>query len=126
DVTAPHLPAALIEREVRIHPRRAAVLRRRIDPGLLTGRILTAAAAGIAGSGLLLVMVREQVGLAALDLGASEWAAQRGSDSGARILLWISQVGGTETMIAAGIVVLVVEHRRIPYRPAAGLLVLTL
>ena len=29
-------------------------------------------------------------------------------------------------MIAAGVVVLVVEHRRIPSRPAAGLLVLTL
>jgi membrane-associated phospholipid phosphatase len=126
DLTAPHLTERIIEREVRLHPHLASFLRRRVDPGLLTGLVLTAAALGIAAIGLLLVMVREQIGLASFDQGAAEWAARQASENGARILLWISQVGGTETMIIAGVIVLVIEHRRIPHRPAAGLLVLTL
>ena len=126
DPMAPRIPAGLIDLEVHRHPGLARFLRRRIDPGLLTGLVLTAVAGGMVGFGLVLVMVRDQFGLAGFDLGAAEWAAQVASDAGARILMWISQIGGTETMIAAGVIVLVVEHRRIPSRPAAGLLVLTL
>jgi undecaprenyl-diphosphatase len=126
DPTAPHLTGRLIDREVSSRPHLAAFRRRRLEPGLLTGVALTAALVGMTAFGAVVVMVRERTGLADLDLGATEWAAHQASQEAARLLLWISQIGGTETMIAAGVVVLVVEHRRIPSRPAAGLLVLTL
>jgi undecaprenyl-diphosphatase len=126
DLTAPHLADDLIDREVGTHPRLAAFLRRRLEPGLLTGLALTASALGMIVLGLVLVMVRAGTGLAEFDGGASAWAADHASDTGARLLLWISLIGGTETMVAAGLLALVVEHRRIPSRPAAGLLVVTL
>jgi membrane-associated phospholipid phosphatase len=126
DPSAPRLPEALIAREVRLHPRVAAFLRRRIDPGVITGLVLSAAALGLLGLGLVMAMIRTRIGIAQIDLTAAEWAAAQASDPGARLLLAISQIGGTETMIVAGLIVAIVEHRRIPHHRAFGLLVVTL
>src|SRR5688572_27068860 len=75
DPAAPHLSERFIDEEVRLHPRLARFLRRRLDPGLVTGLALTTAAAGLVAVGVVLFMIRAGIGLARYDLGASQWAA---------------------------------------------------
>jgi membrane-associated phospholipid phosphatase len=110
-------------------PRRSRLARAtgpRFDPEAAPGLALTGAAAGLVTVGVILAMVQTRLGLAHFDLGAAEWAAARGSTAGTGVLRALTHLGSTAGVVALAAVVLLVERRRVPLRPAAGLLVLVL
>jgi undecaprenyl-diphosphatase len=119
-VAAPRLEPTTIAEEVRRHRTIAPVLRARLDPQTTTGLILTVAAVVVAGGaaavGVLLVMVRRNVGFARWDLSAARWGANHATDFATAILRDVSVLGGTLGLITVAVVVAVVEHRRIPNR----------
>jgi undecaprenyl-diphosphatase len=121
-LAAPRLEATTITEEVRRHRTVAALLRARLDPQTTTGLILTVAALIVAGGaavvGVLLVMVRRDVGFARWDLGAARWGARHATELATTILRDVSMLGGTLGLITVAVVVAVVEHRRIPNRSA--------
>ncbi len=129
-VAAPRVPPATISEEVHRHPRLARFLRERVDASAATGLALTIAAtlvvAGAVAVGILLFMVRRDLGFARWDLSAARWGAEHATEASTSLLRDISQLGGTVGIIAVGLVVALVEWRRIPSRSAIAFLVLVL
>jgi membrane-associated phospholipid phosphatase len=125
---APKLTEAKVRDEVQRHPRVASFLERRRDPGALTGLILTLALAlaviGVAGIGVLVVMIRSKWGLADLDLRLATFAAEHATELSSDILRAISWFGGTTGAIVVALVVLAIEYRRLPSRAMVAFLVL--
>jgi undecaprenyl-diphosphatase len=121
-LAAPRLEASTIVGEVRRHRTVASLLRARLDPQTTTGLILTVAAlvviGGAAAVGVLLVMVRRDVGFARWDLGAARWGATHATEVATTVLRDVSVLGGTFGLVTLGVVVAVLEHRRIPNRSA--------
>ena len=129
-VTAPKVEPSTIQAEVRRHGRLAQILRARVDPQATTGLALTVAGAvvivGGVGVGLLLLMVRRELGFAEWDLSAARFGAQHATSASTAVLRDISQLGGTLGLIVVVLLTLVVEQRRIPNRAAIGFLLLVL
>jgi len=127
-VAAPQVEPSTIHAEVRRHGRLAQVLRARVDPQATTGLALTVAGAivivGGVGVGLLLLMVRRNLGFAEWDLSAARFGAQHATSASTAVLRDISQLGGTLGLIVVVLLTLVVEQRRIPNRAAIGFLLL--
>jgi undecaprenyl-diphosphatase len=104
------------------------MLRSRLDPGAATGLLLTVAAALVIGGafavGLLLFMVRRDVGFARWDLSAANWGAQHASATSTSIMRDVSLLGGTLGLIAVVVLVSLVEQLRRPSRSALLFLLL--
>ena len=125
----PNVEPSTIHAEVRRHGRLAQILRARVDPQATTGLALTVAGAivivGGVGVGLLLLMVRRNLGFAEWDLSAAGAAgAQHATHASTAVLRDISQLGGTLGLIVVVLLTLVVEQRRMPNRAAIGFLLL--
>ncbi|MFP5371035.1 MAG: phosphatase PAP2 family protein [Actinomycetes bacterium] len=94
----------LWQRELRLHPRVAEFLRRRLHPGAWTGLALTIALVAItltiAGLGILLAMIYSGTGVARADLPWARWAAERSTPTQTRILRLVSTLGGTAVVVA--------------------------
>jgi membrane-associated phospholipid phosphatase len=127
-IAAPELAPATVRQEVRRHGRLARVLRARLDPAATTGLALTVAGTlvvvGGFAVGILLLMVRRNLGFAHWDLSAARWGAQHATDASTAVLRDISLLGGTIGLLIAVVIVAVVEQRRIPSRAAIAFLVL--
>ena len=125
-VGAPQVAPSTIRTEVHRHDRLAQVLRARVDPQATTGLALTVAGAvvvlGGVAVGLLLFMVRRNLGFAEWDLSAARFGAQHATSASTAILRDISLLGGTLGLIVVVLIALVVEQRRIPNRAAIGFL----
>ena len=84
-VAAPQVEPSTIRTEVRRHGRLARMLQARIDPQATTGLALTVAGAiviiGGVGAGLLLFMVRRNLGFAKWDLSAARFGAQHATSA---------------------------------------------
>jgi undecaprenyl-diphosphatase len=127
-VAAPRVAPSTIRGEVQRHGRVAAMLRSRITPDAATGLALTVAALLAVGGGVmvgvLLFMVRQEVGFARWDLSAARWGAQHASETSTDVLRSISVLGGTAGVVVVTVAVAVLEHRRI--RSGSALLFLLL
>ena len=125
-VGAPQVAPSTIRTGVRRHDRLAQVLRARVDPQATTGLALTVAGAvvvvGGVAVGLLLLMVRRNLGFAEWDLSAARFGAQHATSASTAVLRDISLLGGTLGLIVVVLIALVVEQRRIPNRAAIGFL----
>jgi undecaprenyl-diphosphatase len=129
-VVAPRLQGQTIAAEVSRHRALAAMLRARVDPKTATGLVLTVAGAivigGAAAVGVLLLMVRRRLGFARWDLGAAQWGARYATDAATAVLRDISLLGGTLGIVTVGVVVGIIEQRRIPNRSALAFLALVI
>lgn len=114
----PTIEPADIRTEVARHPRLAAVARSRLDPRSTTGLALTAAIAiviaGAVGAGILLFMVRRDVGFARFDLSAARFGAQHATSLSTSAMRSLAQLGGAVVLLPLMIVVGVVAGRHKP------------
>ena len=96
----------------------------------MTGLALTVALGAIVaaavGVGLLLAMVRGHTGLARWDLSFAQFGADHATHASTLFLRDLSQIGGTLGVITIGIVVAVVEYRRIRTLAVFGFLFLVI
>ncbi len=94
----PRVTPEHIRAEVQRHPRAAAMVSSRLDPNSATGLALTAALivliAGAVAFGLLIWMIRSNIGFAHLDLGAARFAADHATPASTRLLRDVSVLGG--------------------------------
>jgi undecaprenyl-diphosphatase len=115
---APTIKPADIEDEVVRHPRLAAIARSRLDAQSMTGLALTVAAAvviaGAVGVGVLLFMVRRDVGVALLDLGGARFGARHATTTSTSMLRTLSQFGGAVVLVPLTVVVGIIAGRRRP------------
>ncbi len=115
-VLAPRIRPATVRTEARRHPRLAALVSSRLDPGSLTGLALTVASAvvvlGAVGFGLVLVMVRTNSGFARFDLGAAQFAARHAAPWSTNTLRAFSQLGGAVVLLPVSGVVCLIASRR--------------
>jgi membrane-associated phospholipid phosphatase len=116
DPAAPKLSRTEIEREIRLHPRLATIVRSRLDPTTATGLALTVAFALVLGGALvaggLLVMVQHNAGLARWDLSAARWGGSHASKGSTDFLRYVSLLGGTQGMIIAALVTAIAVYIR--------------
>jgi undecaprenyl-diphosphatase len=109
-----------VEQELVEHRGFRRFVAQRTNPEVATGLLLTAALAVTILGGLLLgvlaVLVRSDTGVVTVDHDISSWVNDHGSRVTHDILQAITQLGATEFVIVAAIVVLVVEYRRRPSR----------
>jgi undecaprenyl-diphosphatase len=100
-----------------------------MDPGVATGLALTLAVTALvvltAAAGILLVMVRTRTGVARYDLAFAEWGADHATPGSTAVLRRLSLLGGTAGVLTVGVVVGVLEYRRLPKRALPALLGLT-
>lgn len=113
---APRVSHEKIVESVEQHPRLEHALQHSVEPGTATGVALTfaavAAALCIGSMGALLVMVQTNTGLEHFDLAFARWGASHSSDVSTRVLVNISQLGGTALIVQLTVLFAVVELRR--------------
>lgn len=118
DPTTPRLSMRFLRREVRLHPRLARVMARRLDPARWTGLLLTGALGALvvasAAIGILLLMVYEAAGLARSDMPLARWAAERATSTSTDVLRGVSTLGGTAgvVIVAAAVAAIVLRRDR--------------
>ncbi len=125
----PRVEPEHIRAEVHRHPRAAALASSRLDPNSVTGLVLTAAlillVAGAVAFGLMLWMVRTNIGFARFDLGAARFAAAHAGPASTRFLRDLSVLGGAVFLGPfAGLMCLAVTRRE-RLIAVAGFLLLT-
>jgi membrane-associated phospholipid phosphatase len=124
DPAAPRAAPPAIQREVRAHAGLAAFLRSRVDPATATGLGLTVALALVIGgaiaTGALLVMEQHNAGLAHYDLSAANWGHDHATSSSTQFLRNVSQLGGTQVMIAVAVIAAVAEFVRTRMKAVFG------
>lgn len=96
-------------------------LRARIDAGAATGLGLTLAVMGIVLGGIVLgvlaLLVRtSDTGLVGADRSAAVWGAQHATTLSTLVLRVVTQFGATITIVVLGVLLAIVEYRRIPSR----------
>ncbi len=105
--------AVLWQRELRLHPKVADFVRRRMHPGAWTGLALTVALIAITlavtGLGILLAMIYSGTGIARADLPWANWAAARSTPTQTQVLRLVSMLGGTAVVVGAAAAVAAVE-----------------
>src|ERR1700704_5125054 len=83
DPTSPRVAAHAVGEALQEHPGFRSFLRRRLDPGTVTGLALTVllgvALVGVIATGSLLVMIKTDSGFARWDQSAGEWGAAHAS-----------------------------------------------
>ncbi|MPY95450.1 MAG: phosphatase PAP2 family protein, partial [Acidimicrobiia bacterium] len=101
-----------------------------LHPAEATGLLLSAAVAavvvGATTVGVVLAMVRASEGLADLDLSAARFGARHASELSTGVLRRLTELGDTPVVVALGLVVALVEYRRMANRAIIGFLVLVL
>lgn len=116
DVEAPKLDAPTISKELESHPGLARLLRRRFDPTVGTGLLLTLASGlavvGLSAVGVLVRMVRSNSGLARVDKSFAQWGAHHASTMSTTGLKIVSILGGYQAVVILSIAVVVWEYRR--------------
>ena len=114
----PTIEPATIKTEVRRHPRLGAMAQSRLDPTSTTGLALTAAVAlvvlGVVGAGVLLFMVRRNVGFARFDLSAARFGAHHATSISTSAMRTLAQLGGAVLLLPLTAIVAVVAGRRRP------------
>lgn len=127
--SGPQLAEWRIRRELRLHPRLAEVLRRRLDPSVATGLALTAAVlVGVVAAtavGVLLAMVRAGAGLEPSDRDLAEWAATTVGPATAELLRQLSRLGGTEGVVLVAVATCLAQLHRTPTWALPAFLVLS-
>ena len=123
DPTSPRVAretARTVERELVAHGRFRRFVDNRTNPAVATGLLLTAALGVAILGGLLLgalaVLVRSNSGIVTIDHDISQWANDHTTQFAHDVLQFVTNFGATEYVIAAGVVVLVVEYWRLPSR----------
>jgi undecaprenyl-diphosphatase len=123
---SPHLGAAGIARRVLTHPRLARLARKPDDAERTTAMILVAVASavvfGATALGVLLFMIRGDIGLARLDVRFATFGARHATETSTQVLRTISLLGGTTGVIAVAAVIGGVEYVRIRSRALPGFL----
>jgi membrane-associated phospholipid phosphatase len=113
---APHLAPRSVAKRVVNNQRLARALRLDTDPNRTTTVALAAAAAvllvGAIGVGILLLMIRGNLGFARLDLRFAQFGADHATDASTAVLRSISLLGGTWGAIVAAVIVALVESSR--------------
>jgi membrane-associated phospholipid phosphatase len=126
---APRVSSATVAEEVEHHPRVADAVGQRGDSAQVTGLALTVAlvviVAGLAGIGLLFVMVQTETGLARWDLSFARFGASHASDASTRFLRTISLLGGTSVVLLLAAVVGAYEYARTRNRAVLAFLAMT-
>lgn len=127
---APTIEPATITDEVVRHPRLAAMAKSRLDPASTTGLAMTAAIAlviaGAIGVGVLVFMVRRDVGFARFDLSAATFGAHHATSLSTAVMRDLAQLGGAVVLVPFTVVVAVIGGRgRERKLAAAAFLVLT-
>ena len=124
----PKLGSARIQNLVDQHPWLARHARPRPDPASTTGFALTAALAilvvGVTGFGIILFLVRENVGFAHVDTWVGHFAANHADPTSTSVLRVLSQLGGTVVLTTSCVVVALFEARRRRFLAVAGFLLL--
>jgi membrane-associated phospholipid phosphatase len=99
------------------------------DHGRPTGLALTVAlvviVAGLAGMGLLFVMVQTETGLARWDLSFARFGASHASEASTRFLRTVSLLGGTSVVLLLAAVVGAYEYARTRNRAVLAFLAMT-
>ena len=114
--TAPKLSAQKVEHEALRHPRLVAFTRSRLDPGSVTGLLLTAAifvfVVGTALMAIVLVMIHTNSGFARLDRSVSLFGAHHATALSTRLLRIYTQLGGALVIVPLGVIVATAEAIR--------------
>jgi membrane-associated phospholipid phosphatase len=125
---APRISGELIKDEIIKHPGLRGVLRKRVDPGTLTGLALTAAVtlttAGAVGVGILSQMARRNQGVARWDIRLARFGAEHPTHLSTTVMRDISLLGGTLGIILIALAVAAVEYSRLRRKSAVAFLVL--
>ena len=125
---APRLTGDVIKDEVVKHVGLRAALRRRIDPGTLTGFALTAAvaltAAGAVGVGTLAQMARHNAGIARWDIRLARFGAEHATHVSTTVMRDVSLLAGTVGIILIALATAAVEFRRLRQKSAVIFLAL--
>jgi len=125
---APRIGGEVIKEEIVKHPGLRAALRRRVDPGALTGFALTAAvtlaAAGAVAVGILSQMARRNQGIARWDMGLARLGARHATHLSTTVMRDISLLGGTLGIIIIALAVAAVEYHRLRQKSAVVFLAL--
>ncbi|MDP9074113.1 MAG: phosphatase PAP2 family protein [Actinomycetota bacterium] len=120
-IAAPQVTTGRIRAAVQRHPRLAATVESRLDPSVTTGLALTAASAivvvGVVGFGLLLLMVRTNIGFAHFDQAAARFAGRHAGAASTSVLRYLTQLGGAVVLVPVTAVVAMVAVWR--YRSAS-------
>src|SRR5205085_1760575 len=123
---APQISGEVIKEQVVTHPGLRAALRKRVDPGTLTGLALTVAvaltAAGAVGVGLLAQMARRKQGIARWDIRLARFGAQHETHISTTIMRDVSLLGGTLGIILIALAVTAVEYHRLRQKSAIAFL----
>jgi len=117
-IEAPRVSGEKLAEEVVQHPKLAVHLRRRYNPKTETGVALTIATAVVGaaavGIGVVIAMIRSKNGLSSLDLRFARYGAQHATERSTDGMRTISELGGTNGVIALAAVATVVEFVRRP------------
>jgi membrane-associated phospholipid phosphatase len=101
---------------VATHRSLRAIMAARLDPATVTGLALTLALVFTIGGGLLLgvlaYLVRSNSRLIAIDNSVARWGNRHASALSTHALNLITQLGGTYTVIALGVVLAALETKR--------------
>jgi undecaprenyl-diphosphatase len=123
DPTSPAVaqaPAHLTATQMERHRGLRRVLARRLDPAVATGLLLTVALlVAITGAVVLAVLaalVERGNWLVTTDRAISSWVNDHTTPAATHVLQVITQLGATELVVPAAVVVLVLEHRRVASR----------
>jgi len=112
--------AHAVERELVEHRGFRRFVRDRTNPAVATGLLLSAALGVAILGGLLLgalaLLVRSDSGIVTIDHDISQWANDHTTQFAHDVLQFVTNFGATEYVIAAAVVVLVVEYWRVPSR----------
>ena len=119
--------ARKIERSLQEHRGFRQFLARRTNPKVATGLMLTVALAimllGGFAFGVLAVLVHTDTTIVSIDRSFSQWASDNSPALATDILEALTEFGGTALVLVAVVVVIVVEHIRLPSRWIAPFLV---
>jgi undecaprenyl-diphosphatase len=123
DPTSPAVaqaPAELTATQLERHRGLRRLLARRLDPAVATGLLLTVAlVVAITGAVVLAVLaalVQRGTWLVATDRAISSWVNDHTTTAAADVLKVVTELGATEFVVPAAVIVLVVEYRRVASR----------
>lgn len=126
---APRMQPQIPSDEAHRHARLRSLARSRLDPMSATGLALTAALAlvvvGTVAVGIVLFMVRENVGFAHFDLSAARFGARHAGAGSTQFLRALTQLGGAAVLVPLTVLVLAIASRRQRSVPVASFLVLS-
>ena len=122
---APTIEPATIADEVQRHSSLRTIARSRLDASTITGLALTGAVAvavaGLGAVGVLLLMVRRNVGFARLDARAAQFGADHATHLSTTVLRLVAQLGGAVVLIPLALVVAIAYGRARPLAVTAFL-----